>query len=469
MRPPASRSKMQCIVHHPCRNLRTRRCSKETLFLGSSPMNKRYACLMTLGLLLFCSRTWAELVVEITKGQADAIPIAIVPFSSPEAAAASFDVAQLVSDDLARSGRFKTTDRKDMIEQPHTGAGISFDDWRRLSNDYMVVGQVQPLGQDRYNITFELYNVLNHQRLLGYQISANKPGLRLASHQVADMVFEKILGIRGAFATRIAYISVLGSLPHKDYRLIVADADGENPHVVMQSNEPLMSPSWSPDGQSLAYVSFEDRLPSMYVQFLKTGERERVSARAGVNQAPAWSPDGKKLALTLSTRDGNLDIYVLDLATQALTRITDDPGIDPEPKWSKDGQSLYFTSDRAGGPQIYRIGADGGDKPRRLTFQGSYNARHRLSPDESQLAFVTQEDGGYRIATMDLRGRGDVQVLTKGHFDVSPSFAPNGAEIIYASRDRGRGVLALVSADGRVQERLVSSEGELQEPAWAPF
>jgi TolB protein len=432
-------------------------------------MNKRLSGLVALAFLLFCSRTWAELVVEITKGQDDAIPIAIVPFSTPEAAAATFDVAQLVSDDLARSGRFKTMDRKDMIEQPHTGAGISFDDWRRLNNDYMVVGQLQSLDADHYNITFELYNVLTKQRLLGYQINANKAGLRLASHQVADMVFEKILGIRGAFATRIAYISVLGVLPHRNYRLIVADADGENPHVIMQSNEPLMSPAWSPDGQSLAYVSFEDRLPSVYVQQLKTGERKRVSARAGVNQAPAWSPDGKKLALTLSTRDGNLDVYILDLATQALTRITDDPGIDTEPQWSKDGQSLYFTSDRAGGPQIYLIGIQSGAKPRRLTFQGSYNARPRLSPDESQLAFVTQEDGNYRIATMDLRGHGDVQVLTKGHFDVSPSYAPNGAEIIYASRDRGRGVLAMVSADGRVQERLVSSEGELQEPAWAPF
>src|SRR5712672_1206902 len=423
--PPANRSKTRCIVHRPCRILRTRRSLRETSYLGSSPMNRRTSCLVAIGFMLFCSRTWAELVVEITKGQADAIPIAIVPFSSPEAAAASFDVAKLVSDDLARSGRFRATDRKDMIEQPHTGAAISFDDWRRLNNDYIVVGQIQPLGQDRYNITFELYNVLNRQRLLGYQISANKPGLRLASHQVADMVFEKILGIRGAFATRIAYISVLGSLPHKDYRLIVADADGENPHVVMQSNEPLMS--------------------------------------------PAWSPDGKKLALTLSTRDGNLDIYVLDLATQALTRITDDPGIDTEPQWSKDGQSLYFTSDRAGGPQIYRVGTQSGDKPRRLTFQGSYNARPRLSPDESQLSFVTQEEGAYRIAIMDLRGRGDVQVLTRGHFDVSPSYAPNGAEIIYATRDRGRGVLALVSADGRVQERLVSSEGEVQEPAWSPW
>jgi TolB protein len=432
-------------------------------------MNKPLSFLCSLALLLFCGHSWADLTVEVTKGQAEAIPIAVVPFSSPEAAAASFDVAQLVSSDLARSGRFKTTDRKDMVEQPHTGTAISFDDWRRLGNDYIVVGSVQSSAPDRYDITFELFNVLTRQRLLGYQFSANKPGLRVASHQVADMVFEKILGIRGAFATRIAYISVLGSLPHRSYRLIVSDADGENPHVVMQSNEPLMSPSWSPDGLNLAYVSFEDRVPSVYVQVLKTGERRRVSAHAGVNQAPAWSPDGKKLALTLSTRDGNLDVYIMDMTTQALTRVTDDPGIDTEPQWSKDGQSLYFTSDRAGGPQIYRVGIQKGDKPRRLTFQGSYNARPRISPDESQMAFVTQEDGAYRIATMDLRGHGDVQVLTKGRFDVSPSYAPNGAEIIYASRDRGRGVLALVSADGRVQERLVSSEGELQEPAWAPF
>jgi TolB protein len=432
-------------------------------------MNRPHVLLAMIGLLVLCPRSWAELVVEVTKGQDDAIPIAIVPFNSPTDAAATFDVAQLVSDDLARSGRFKSMARTDMIEQPHMGANIAFDDWRRLNNDYIVVGQVQLLGPDRYNIVFELYNVLNRQRLLGFQISANKAGLRLASHQVADMVFQKILGVRGAFATRVAYVSVLGHLPNKSFQLVVADADGMNPRVVMQSNEPLMSPSWSPDGQSLAYVSFEGRLPTVYVQDLKSGERRRVSARAGVNQAPAWSPDGKKLALTLSTRDGNLDIYTLDLASQALTRITDDPGIDTEPQWSNDGRSLYFTSDRAGGPQIYRVGIQPGDKPRRLTFQNAYNARPRLSPDESQLAFVTQEEGAYRIAIMDLRGRGDVQVLTRGHFDVSPSYAPNGAEIIYATRDRGRGVLALVSADGRVQERLVSSEGEVQEPAWSPF
>ncbi|GAC1308591.1 MAG: Tol-Pal system beta propeller repeat protein TolB [Steroidobacteraceae bacterium] len=432
-------------------------------------MNRRFALLALIGWIALCPRSRAELLVEVTHGQDNAIPIAIVPFSSAEEAASAFDVAQLVSDDLARSGRFKSMARTDMIERPHTGANISFDDWRRLGNDYVVVGQTQTLGADRYNIVFELYNVLTRQRLVGYQFSANQAGLRLASHQVADMVFQKILGIRGAFATRIAYVSMLGHLPNKTYQLIVADADGMNPRAVMESNEPLMSPAWSPDGQSLAYVSFENRLPTIYVQALKTGERRRVSARAGVNQAPTWSPDGKKLALTLSTRDGNLDIYILDLGTQALTRITEDPGIDTEAQWSNDGQAIYFTSDRAGGPQIYRVGIHPGDKPRRLTFQGSYNARPRLSADESQLAFVTQEDGAYRIATMDLKGRGDVQILTHGRFDVSPSYAPNGAEIIYASRDRGRGVLALVSADGRVQERLVSSDGEVQEPAWAPF
>ncbi len=432
-------------------------------------MIKPLRALQILAVLAYCSAARAEFVVEITRGQSEAIPIAVVPFSSPQETAASFDVADLVSDDLTRSGRFNAMERKDMLEQPHCGAAIAFVDWRRLNCDYMVVGQLIVQGTDRFNIVFELYNVLTRQRLLGYQISANRAGLRLASHQVADMVFEKIIGVRGAFATRVAYISVLGHLPNRRYRLIVADADGDNPRIIMESNEPLMSPAWSPDGQSLAYVSFEDKLPSVYVQTLKTGERHRVSARAGVNQAPAWSPDGKRLALTLSTRDGNLDVYVLDLTTQGLTRITDDPAIDTEPQWSKDGNSLYFTSDRSGGPQIYKISLTPGSKPRRLTFQGVYNARPRLSPDESQLTFVTQEDGAYRIATMDLNGRNDVQVLTKGHFDVSPSYAPNGAVIIYASRDQGRGVLAMVSSDGRVQQRLVSPEGEVQEPAWGPF
>ncbi len=430
---------------------------------------KKLCTVFLLALALWGANSRAEFVVEVTRGQTQAIPIAVVPFASPEVSAASFDVAQMIDDDLARSGRFKTMDLKDMIDQPHTGANIAFDDWRRLNNDYIVVGSLQSTAPDHFTITYELYNVLTRQRLLGFQITANRPGLRLASHQIADAVFEKILGIRGAFSTRIAYIAALGHVPNKTYQLVVADADGENPRIVTESKEPLMSPAWSPDGAKLAYVSFENRLSTIYVQDVKSGERHRVSDHAGVNQAPAWSPDGKKMAMTLSTRDGNLDVYVLDLDSQALTRITDDPGIDTEPQWSKDGQSLYFTSDRAGGPQIYKVGIRPGDKPRRLTFQGSYNARPRISPDESQMCFVTQAEGGYRIAVMDLRGHGDSQVLTKGPADVSPSYAPNGAVVIYASRDHGRGVLALVSADGHVQQRLVASEGELQEPAWAPF
>src|SRR5258708_25020681 len=233
-------------------------------------MNRPLALLAMIGLVLVCPRSWAELVVEVTKGQDDAIPIAIVPFNSPTEAAASFDVAQLVSDDLARSGRFKSMARRDMIETPHVGASIGFDDWRRLNNDYMVVGQLQSDSPDHYNIVFELFNVLTRQRLLGYQISANKAGLRLASHQVADMVFQKILGVRGAFATRVAYVSVLGHLPNKSYQLVVADADGMNPRVVMQSNEPLMSPSWSPDAQTLAYAPFPAHPPTLSSPQLKT-------------------------------------------------------------------------------------------------------------------------------------------------------------------------------------------------------
>lgn len=432
-------------------------------------MNKHlFSWILFATLLSTAALARAELVVEITQGQADAIPVAIVPFAAGEAVPA-FDVAQVVAADLASSGRFAPMNRADMADRPTKGEDIVFNDWRTLKTDYIVVGQLQTLDAQRFSIVFELFNVLNHQRLLGFQITSNRAGLRLASHQVADMIYEKIIGVRGAFATRIAYIAVSGRAPSRLFKLIVADADGENPRVVMQSGEPLMSPAWSPDGQSLAYVSFENRLPAVYVQQLKSGERRRVSARAGVNQAPAWSPDGKKLALTLSSRDGNLDIYILELATQSLTRVTFDSAIDTEPQWSRDGQSLYFTSDRAGGPQIYKQGLAPGSTAQRLTFQGSYNGRPRLSPDETQLAFVTQDGSGYHIAVQDLRSRGDLQVLTKGRFDESPSFAPSGAVLIYASRDRGRGVLALVSTDGRVQQRLVSSEGEVREPAWASY
>jgi TolB protein len=280
-------------------------------------------------------------------------------------------------------------------------------------------------------------------------------------------VFERLTGIPGAFATRIAYVTVDGRPPKQRYRLVVADADGYAPRTVTESSEPLMSPAWAPDGQSLAYVSFEGKASAVFVQRLATGERRRVSARLGINGAPAWSPDGRKLALTLS-RDGNLDIHVLDLATQGLTRLTTDGAIDTEPEWSRDGSSLYFTSDRAGSAQVYRIAAAAGQDAQRLTFTNGYNARPRVSPDGQSLAIVTLDRGAYRIASFDLKTR-NVHVLTDGRQDEAPSFAPNGAAIIYATRSGARGTLAMVSSDGRFQQRLSSDTGDVREPVWSPY
>jgi len=259
-----------------------------------------------------------------------------------------------------------------------------------------------------------------------------------------------------------------GSPPAQHYQLIVSDADGANQHLVLESRFPLMSPSWSPDGQWLAYVSFETKHSGVYVQLVRSGERRQVSARAGVNGAPEWSPDGRKLALTLGGGGGNPDIYILDLASQELTRLTDDPAIDTEPVWAPDGHSLYFTSDRAGSAQIYRIAAQSGAHPTRITFGGSYNARPRVSPDGSQLAMVTLDNGVYRIAVQDLAS-GTARVLSHGRLDESPSFAPNGATLIYSERDGERGVLATVSTDGLTGLRLKAPQGEVREPAWGPF
>ncbi len=418
--------------------------------------------------VLTVSAARSELTIEITEGVTDPIPIAIVPFGWPGIGAAPFDVAELVANDLKRSGRFRPMARADMIELPTRSEDVELDDWRLLRNDFVVVGQLQPGAEGRYTIQFELMNALNGQKLLTYRQPATTATLRAASHRVADVVFERITGIRGAFSTRIAYISVEGQPPNRRFQLIVADSDGENPRVAAQSTDPIMSPAWSPDGQTLAYVSFEGRVASVYTQYLRTGERVRVSARAGINGAPAWSPDGRHLALTLSQRDGNLDVYVLGLNDQGLTRITDDNAIDTEPAWSADGKSLYFTSDRSGSPQIYRAAINPGNRAARVTFEGTYNARPRVSPDGGSLAMVTLDAGSYRIAVLDLKS-GTSRVLTQGRLDESPSFAPNGAELIYATQDRGRGVLATVSVDGNVQQRLAAESGDIREPVWAPF
>ena len=326
-------------------------------------------------------------------------------------------------------------------------------------------------GAGVVTIEFELVNVLTGQVVLAERVTSAGSGtsaLRNAAHRVSDQVYQRILGIRGVFATRIAYVSVDGRPPNQKFQLIVADADGEGARIVLESRQPLMSPAWSNDGNWLAYVSFEGRVSSVFVQQVRSGERRRVSARVGINGAPSWSPDDRRLALTLSGSSGNLDVYTLDLGTQALTRITDDPGIDTEPVWSRDGRALYFTSDRSGAPQIYRLTLAAGEKPRRLTFGSGYAARPRLSPDGRLLAMVTLEGGAYRIAIQPAEG-GSATVLSRGRVDESPSFAPNGALLIYAGRERGQGVLATVSSDGLTTQRLKADRGEVREPAWGPF
>ncbi|HYM35230.1 MAG TPA: Tol-Pal system beta propeller repeat protein TolB, partial [Steroidobacteraceae bacterium] len=288
-------------------------------------------------------------MIEITKGQANAIPIAVVPFCWNGANALPTDVAEVIAADLGRSGRFVPLERRDMIDKPTTGADIRFQDWKYLKNNYIAVGKITSEGAG-YVVQVELFNVLNGQNLLGQRVPSTAGALRATAHRIADAIYEKLTGTPGAFSTRVAFLRVEGVAPKLQYNLLVADSDGMNEISVATSNEPLMSPAWSPDGQSLAYVSFESRNAAIYVQTLRTGERRQVSARSGINGAPAWSPDGKTLALTLSRKDGDVDVYTLDLATQMLTRMTFDPSIDTEPAWSADGKKIYFTSDRSGSP-----------------------------------------------------------------------------------------------------------------------
>jgi len=437
---------------------------------GNSPLlsaQGRRGAAAALILLLLCPRVHAALEIEVTSGVRDPVPIAIVPFGHG-AAELPVDVADVIQHDLEGSGRFKGLSREHMPATPTRAEEVATAAWKGVGSDYVVVGRVSAMEGGGFAVDFDLINILTGSRLAGQRFTGSASALRNAAHRTSDVIYQKILGVRGAFATRIAYVAVDGEPPAQTYRLLVADADGANQQRILEYRYPIMSPAWSPDGQWLAYVSFESKHSAVYVQLVRTGERRLVSGRAGVNGAPVWSPDGKHLALTLGASSGNLDIYVLDLTTQALTKITDDPAIDTEPEWAPDGRSLYFTSDRAGSPQIYQIGVQSGARPKRITFGGSYCARPRISPDGTLLGMVTLDKGNYRIAVQELAS-GTVRTLSHGRLDESPSFAPNGATLIYSERDGGRGELATVSTDGLTGLRLKASEGEIREPAWGPF
>lgn len=397
-------------------------------------------CLLWLGGSLPAS---AQLKIDITSGVTDPLPIAVVPFVND-----TRETALVVSQDLVRSGRFMARSR--------------------TAADYLVTGTARSTADGALVIEFELVNLLTGQRLLREQLTAPAAAWRNIAHRIADRVYFRILGVRSAFATRVAYVSVEGVPPEQRHRLIVADADGENSRVILESRQPLMSPVWSPDGEWLAYVSFESRSAAIYLQRVRSGERRRVSARAGVNGAPSWSPDGKRLAVTLSSASGNLDVHLLELDSLLVTRLTDHPGIDTEAVFSPDGRWIYFTSDRAGGPQIYRMAPTTGARAERVTFNGPYNARPRLSADGQQLAHVTREGRDYRIAVQDLRNA-SVRVLSKGSQDESPAFSPDGGTLIFATRERGRGVLATVTVDGLILQRLAADRGDVREPSWGPF
>jgi TolB protein len=402
----------------------------------------------------------AALTIEIIGTGATQFPIAIVPFRAE--AGIPEPLTPVIAADLARSGVFRAVDAGGLNPPPHEPEEINWATWRARGADAVVIGSVSPLPDGRYEVRFRLMDAVKQAQVTGFAYTASGNQLRHTAHRIADVIYEKLTGDRGVFSTRITYVAKQGNR----YQLQIADADGHGAQTVLASNEPIISPSWSPDGNQLAYVSFEQKKPVVYVQSLTTGQRRPVASFWGSNSAPAWSPDGKRLAVVLS-KDGGSQIYLINIDGSAVTRLTQSSAIDTEPHFSPDGQLLIFTSDRGGSPQIYGMSMTGRDV-RRLTFEGSYNVSPRFSPDGKSFTFIQRNGARFNVAVQDLATR-QVQVLTDGAVDESPSFAPNGRMILYATALKGRGILSAVSSDGRVKQRLTADIGDVREPAWGPL
>jgi TolB protein len=420
--------------------------------------------------LLLCSvcvasASWAQLTIQITQGRDKPTSIAVVPLAWGGAPLPE-DIANIVSADLKRSGQFAPLAPGNMLSMPHEASEVVYRDWRALNVEYVVVGKVVPL-QNGYTVQYELFDVINQRQIMLDREVGYNDSLRDVAHHISDKVYEKLTGIRGIFSLKLLYVSALrDNARQNSYRLMISDADGAREQILRTQREPLMTPSWAPDGESIVYTSFETRRPAIYLENLRTRARQQLTDFPGINSSPTFSPDGSRLAMVLS-KDGNTEIYVMNLASRQFTRITNHFGIDTEPAWTTDGRSILFTSDRGGKPQIYRVGASGGEVER-LTFDGTYNARPRAMPDGSGFVYVHREGGDFHIVLQDLK-RGSVRPLTQSSIDESPSVAPNSAMLIYATLYEGRGILAAVSVDAGVRYLMPSRFGDVREPAWSPF
>ena len=429
-------------------------------------MRKLYGILsLTFLLALSSSSAWSELVIRVTQGNDKPTTVAVSPIAL-NGLRIKEDIGAIVEADLQRSGLFRTTPRRDMLAFPSKASDVYFRDWRMLGSEYLVVGSMRTIADGRYELEFSLLNVTAQKTEFKHAVRGRVNEMRDLAHLVSDKVYQEITGIRGAFSTRIAYVTANRDSGKFVYRLNVADADGAREKLMLESSEPIMSPSWAPNGKELAYVSFETGRPAIFRQNLVTAKRQQLTNYTGLNGAPAWSPDGKKLALVLS-KDGNPEIYMLELSTSKFIRLTRHFAIDTEPTWMSDGNTLLFTSDRGGTPQIYKLNV-ATRATERLTFRGNYNARPSLAPDGRTLALVHRESSTFHIASFDLK-TGRMIELTETRLDESPTVAPNGAMVMYATKQGDRGVLAAVSLDAGVRYVLPAKNGDVREPAWSPF